>query len=1611
MDNLFNQTTGQPPEPTSYEVPSYLLGADNHNLANQGDSWFDPTTWGDRISKGLKFGAVSVVSGATQLYNSGSIIGSWAGLGDGTQAEVEDVVSSMDSDLGEYYKRNQQSADVVGFVAGSFIPGLAGVKVLNAGQNALRAATVGKIGTNLSRATGLLAPETSAYITAAAQEINAASATFSALNQSGIKALMAGAGQQALEGMAFEVFVQGFMFKSPILDQQTGWDITKNIMTGGALGGVIGGAFVGASTYGKIMGKVKEFREETAAFRGRALQQELNSPSLTVIRNAQDIETSLKVPDLPPGATAEEVALHLRVKKEAEQKLVRTLNDMRENTNLLAKGADLSATNMVADTLVGMPAQKVMEGMLHADEIVRPGVMTAVEKDIAKQVKAKGVVDPGLQVNYVKLTGDGAGDVITGTPLFQTIADTVGLSKGGSLYDSVLQVVKGYKFKLGQLWDAGAKTLKGSANEAEARYIWASRIEKETFTKPEFTAHIRDLPILEAAFDKGVIGLKLVDNTGQVVKAGFGSTDEMWKYIVGVKEAVATSLATKHFKTQGREHLNQDAIAKIVNTKIGRIDGSLMKDDFADYRAWQTYKSEYQAAKKSKGLPVDETLDDPRFLPSYAKVTRRVPESAMADANGHVVDGATWIKTQEKIHQEAVDRAVADGAGELYEHIQEITEDMLWKANPGGAGAKVAAFASGAYGSLESIVQALGSVTAKLQTKFREATQATLEGPYAAMARNLDSAIEYSTLGQKATRSAKQWVRHTGDDGTEYLITPQAKKALNSETSPIGLDEIDEAEKLVITSREAAQAIDADIARTSYRTTKHTNLKAAQGKTNEKNPEVWRPARPNPKDYPAFAFVKDDRVTGQGHTTMIFAADQKKLQQLGDKAEAAGYRVHYKSDSEDFHRAYGDYEYQRTLHESYIDSDLVNKGIYSEFYTKTDPQKIVNDALQQHLREDDVLAMELMRAKNQKAFDYLEDQGKAYSRIEASKFGGSIARVEKSEKNPYLSYIKTALNISKASESSMIHSANKFLDESVSRAVGAVRDVFSKARNPEELGEINSLLSKYGMNTGYRDSAMDLLVNHTAPKGELTKFVQKANSILATLTLGLDPVNSLVNAIGANVLRGTELTQLVDSIKKGNTKLAGELAGLAKIDITGKGDLIMSPAKLYARAQKNFFGAESKELIKRYTDAGYMGMDAAKFHGVLDDLALRGTESVADLNSRISRVFVKAKELGEKGRTLTGNKLSEDYNRFISADVMRQLTDLAESHGLLTRAESHSYINTFVNRVDGVTVASQRPLMFQGPLGNAIGLFQSYQFNMMQNLFRYSSEGKAKDVAMLMGLQGTFFGVNGLPAFQYINQHIVGTASGNPAHVDLYYATYGAAGEQMGDLLMYGLPSNLLQANLYSRGDINPRSLTIIPTRIKDIPFVSGFMKFTGSMKEIFSKVGAGGDAWSAFLQGMEHNGISRPLAGLAQTLEATGPKGTVYSTTNKGSIIFENDLMSWATATRLAGARPIDETIVSDGIYRIHSYQQHDRDKMNNLSESVKSAVIAGRVVEEDQVAEFAAQYAKSGGKQGMFNRWMVSQMTSANTSEANKIVTQLQNPFAQKVQVLMGGAQLDQE
>jgi len=65
---------------------------------------------------------------------------------------------------------------------------------------------------------------------------------------------------------------------------------------------------------------------------------------------------------------------------------------------------------------------------------------------------------------------------------------------------------------------------------------------------------------------------------------------------------------------------------------------------------------------------------------------------------------------------------------------------------------------------------------------------------------------------------------------------------------------------------------------------------------------------------------------------------------------------------------------------------------------------------------------------------------------------------------------------------------------------------------------------------------------------------------------------------------------------------------------------------------------------------------------------------------------------------------------------MRQLSQPLVDAGKMTIKEQNAYISTFVNRVQGNYVTSQRPIIFQGTTGAAISLFQTYAFNVLQQL-------------------------------------------------------------------------------------------------------------------------------------------------------------------------------------------------------------------------------------------------------------------------------------------------------
>lgn len=1636
-ENNIPGTTTQAPDYSAgvYVAPQYQAGADAHNMGNGNFAISDPTTWAGGIESAAKFVAVSAASGLNSFYNTGVTVSNWLGS-DAEQNDIAVQLADIDDDLGKYYKENKEYADIAGFMMTALVPGLAGIKLLNAGQKALRAAEgSGIIGSNMARATGLLAPNVEAYTIRAGAQIAEASSTFKLLQGGTLKALGAGFHQAALESAAFEIAVGATMFKSPVLEGQDVSDLVKNIAVGTALGAGIGGVIAGAGIYGQI----KQVARRTSAAE-KPYTDTTNlvglTPAQRIIARQEHIESIPAVPELSailegkvPGtkdlmgklsaSEAQKVAENMlgklgRIKSETENSM--TLKN-RVDIHEITAGQDTEIANQVADMLVGVKSDQLINNLAHLTELGRTSVQLGEEKVLAsfraKQLKnATDLLDEEavlakapVKIGYLNLKGEEVGAVSFERPKFPTLADD---SKS---VEDVKSKIRKFGFKEDTPWDA---RVPASIQEAEARYLWADKVNLEQGAKiGEF-----DIPLLERAMSLNLPDVTVLAKEGNFELYG---ASQIQKHLETVKTRAAYHLQAGDDITEGITNIE---ISRITNMRVSTLDGEVHPDSVRNYFNRQTELADYEKRIMEQGLPEpDKLVQEYPFKPSVAKVA--YDTKSMKDVNGMEIQGMAYIRAKQKQYSDGVNNvAAAYIPQDLFSQLAHPTDMQLLAADRFGSGPGLLTSANSNYGTLGSTMESIGGTTARIQQKFKADTTSALESHAYAIGSDQEVAIGFEAINKAITSSSEQYGITADGLGIKPLkiLDWEGSAAKGKNRAKPQLQE-GAAEYIPFNNPKVAEAWIARTELTSSRTSAYQDLHAAQGLENNKDIRALRPIRPDPKDFPFYAMVTDESVSGVGHSSMIHAASAQQLDQMIAKVPS-NLKVWKGAELNDYHKAYGQFDYNLSLHENYIDSTIASKGVSNPYFPMTDPEKISKRFLQDHLQSDDIFAREIINAKYEKEFSYLRQQGEAFASTEKSRYTGFLANLEATSQNPYVNYIKTALNVSQVSEYPLLAGLNNKLDFAVSKTWNTITDTFRAAKTPAELAKTNELLEKAGVKTAYYDAQTELLANHTADKGVLRNFVSTANSILATTILRLDPLNAINNVIGSTVAYGAETKAVINAINRGDKEAVGELAGLLKMDVPSQSLLSNDPAlraqfqpdqvntagKLMMNAIKNWTDKDAKTItgipLKEFYKAnGWSTRLIDQFHDVLDNITLRGTESTQEITSRIGKIFEAGKNFADKGEKLTGNKFAEELNRFISADTMRQLSDIGVSRGLISPEEQISYINTFVNRAQGNITASQRPLMFQGPIGQSVGLFQTYQFNLMQQVFRHVAEGQGKDAAMLLGLQGTIYGMNGLPAFNFINTSIVGNASGNKEHRDLYDTTYGIAGKSIGDMLIYGIPSNLLKANLYSRGDINPRSVTVLPLNPAEIPYVQATARLYDNVKGMLSTSANGASIWQTLLGGIEHNGLSRPLAGIAQTFQALTHDGVVFSTSKKGNMNGSNDLFSWATATRLAGGKPLDEAIVNDATFRITSYQAADRQKMDSLNKAVKATVISGGIPTDQQYAKFAALYAEAGGKTTNFNKYMLKQMKEVDQTRADQIVNDLKSPYSQKMQNIMGG------
>lgn len=1626
--------TGEATQDTLPPMPSYMMASDNHNYGNGNFAVTDPSTWGEGLSNAGKFITVAAASGLNSFYNSGAQVANWLGA-DVEQNDVATQLSAVDDDLGKYYKDNKNSADLAGFVLSSIVPGLGGIKLLNAGQKILRGAQeTGMIGANLSRVTGLLTPSSKAYTTLAAGEIAQSSAAFSLTTGNALKAIGAGYGQAALESAAFEIAVNATQFKSPTLSDADGWDIAKNIAVGTVLGGAIGGAINHAVTYGNIKNAVKSFNIAEKQFTDVTDLRSLTPAQQIIARNDRlstlpeapsgeqiingEYEGAQKLLQDLPASQRNIVGAQLGTKLSKLRSETETSLQLKNRTSFqeLAGNRDPELANQVSDITQGLSGNQTLANMESLTELGRINSTLKAEKEITAHVNkiAKnpaGILDGSIdatlpkKIGYVKLSGEDIGKVTFEEPKVLSLGDMHSSS------DEVMKTVKGFGFKENKPWSAIESA---NHNEAEARYIWADNAKLIDGTK--IGEH--DIPLLERALELKLNKIEVVSDAGNYE---INTAGDLVKHLQVSKGEVADELIQAQ---KSGVPLITAEIAKITNVKTSFLEGEQNTANAAsDMFARQSNIAAYARELESKGFSpneIEKKLSAYPTQPSYAKAA--YDTSSLAAVDAHQVTGMAYIKTQQKLYQQGIDNVFsANVPEELANRFWHPGDDMMLKTNRFGSGPGLLTFANGGYHTPESWAEAIGSASSALQKSLKDSTTDSLNGVLNKLVTNQEAAIEFESINKTIMSTSELYGINAEGTALEPLkhidwkTQMQAGKKVMKPALQEGAPEI-----IPITNPDVLDAWTMRTQLTSNRTQAFQDIRNAQGLTDMKDVRALRPIRPDPKDYPYYAVVEDPSITGVGHKSMIHAASAKELDELISKVPS-NYNTYKGDQLKEYFKAQGEFDYERTLHENYIDADLKRSGVNNPFFMRTDPQKIAQSVLQDHLRSDDIFARELVNAKYEKEFGFLRQQGEQFTSTATSKYTGSFRDIENSTKNPYLNYIKTALNISQVGEHPYIMGLNQKLDAVVSKGWNTITQAAQATKSVEDLDSLNGLLDKFGVKSAYYDAATELLANHSAPRGVLTKFIGRANNIISTLVTRLDPLNSINNAVGSTILYGSELKSVLNSAR-GDGELLGAMNGMLKTprassgllsaDTAGNVEQVMTSGKVMQQAVKNWFDKEATTasgipLKEYYKTNGWSTKLVDQAQQLMQDLTLTGSESVGTINAQMQSAFKGFKELVQQGEKYSGNKYAEEFNRFVSADSMRQITDMGIKAGRITEDEAKGYINTFVNRTQGNILASQRPLMFQGPVGQAVGLFQSYQFNLMQQLFRHVSEGAPKDAAMLLGLQGTMYGMNGLPGFNYLNQHIVGTMSGNPKHQDLYSATYGVAGKSIGDLLLYGLPSNMLRANLYTRGDINPRQVTVIPVNPLDIPFVNASMKLYDNVSTMLSRTAGGASVWQTMLQGIEHNGLSRPLAGIAQTAQAADHQGLVFATTSKGSISGANDVMSWATAARLAGGKPFDESIANDQAFRITAYQAADRVKMDNLNQAIKVSTIAGAQPSPEQIGKFAADYAAIGGKQAHFNKYMIQQIKSADVSRANSIMENLKNPYSQKMQQVMGGTE----
>lgn len=1041
------------------------------------------------------------------------------------------------------------------------------------------------------------------------------------------------------------------------------------------------------------------------------------------------------------------------------------------------------------------------------------------------------------------------------------------------------------------------------------------------------------------------------------------------------------SFAADKLKDKAKDSIDLREIAYRINASndfiLNALEKKLLPQELAKHEGWIQDPARYA---ERENLIV-------RYNTAHLKDEAQFPDALVA-YHARVQEAMT--RTQDAF------KAVL---GEKADLFQDIESTIARTADSQQVGAGMVTSSNANYADrFRSWLQNTGVHTANVAQERSNEAMKMLAGPAARLQQNPAAAAEVAAATTAGRLSPEPMGLYQDTLSRQWMMVDLESLERIAKGGEINFS------KRIPLSDEAGEFLNAHHTLHQARVEQQKVLAGAQGTAIHWNPNRLYFPPVDTQRVPFFAFVHqtDGTVFGSSEVAMLTARDAGELQRLAAEVQKdLKLKVIFKSNTEDYHKAKGDYEFARTMNDPVIDSTLRSQGKLGTYLPNMTPQAVIEDYLQFTQRAETKLVRDAVSVRYAQPFAELADLSKKATEAQTSKFEGLSRLMQRNVTDPFDDAIKLALNISKRSEFTLWHQANEFVDALGTRAWRGISSAFDSAKEGKiSWEEANRTLEKFGLGAHFTDKDAFMAAQSAPDRNLLAVGVRKANMLLANGMLRLDFANSLLNIVSTPILLGTEVSSIRNSIKH-DPELAAVFASKLGQRVPGTELSVPSTTKLLMNAISNRFGDTGKELMERYRAIGSVKGKPSEFYDMMDELSL--IPGVMP-----SKYAQAADKWIEKGSKITFNTQAEELTRFVSADVMRQMTDDIVKAGKMTVQEQNNYINIFVNRVQGNYVASQRPMLFQGTIGAAVGLFQTYQFNMFQQLYRHIENRDMKTLAVAAGLQGTLFGANGLPFFAGVNTHIIGNASINAGHEDMYSYAVKAMGKDVGDWMMYGTASAMPLFSdqapaLWTRGDLNPRYVTMVPTDFASVPAVQASMKVVNAAVMMAKQISQGSDMLPAVLHGLEHNGLNRPLAGLAQVLKGD-------STTTKGNLISASqDWFSIASASRLIGAKPMEESVALNEQWRSSAYKAVTKERIDLVGSVVKEKLRGNQQLTTEDWLDFQGRYAAAGGRIQGFSEALRRWDKGANRSVVNELMRHNQTMAGQRMIEIMGGDPLE--